>query len=201
MSSILPKLLSWLLVYRYAALFSITFLGSLGIPLPAAPSTMAASAFAGQGYLNLFWVMLWGSAGNIFGDITMYWLARRWGKNALKRLGLKKLADSQAAKNAEETAKTYKAAVVIASRFQVQATALINIISGMGKMNFRHFTILVITGEVLQMGFYVSIGYFFADAWQTVYSAIGKFSWIIAVGLAIFFTVLSGKIFKNPKRL
>jgi membrane protein DedA with SNARE-associated domain len=153
MSSLFPNVLSLLLVYRYAALFIITFLGSLGFPVPAGPTTIAASAFAVQGYLNIFWVMVFGSAGNISGDLVMYWLVRRYGHKALLWLRLRKLADSPALRNVEATADTYKAPVIIASRFQVQATAVVNIIAGLGKMNFKRFASLVVIGEILQMSF------------------------------------------------
>lgn len=194
MNSLLPRILSLLLVYKYAALFVITFLGSLGFPVPAAPSTIAASAFAGQGFLNIFWVMVFGSAGNIGGDVALYWLVRLYGREALYWLRLRKLADSPALHDVEATANTYSALVIIASRFQVQATALVNVIAGLGKMRFRRFAWLVCVGEILQMAFYVSLGYLFAGTWQTVYAAVGKFSWIIALGLSIFFTVVSTKL-------
>jgi len=61
-------------------------------------------------------------------------------------------------------------------------------------MNFKRFAIYVVIGEVLQMFFYVAIGYIFSDTWQTIYGAVGKFSWIIAIALAVIFTVASAKI-------
>lgn len=197
MSSLLPRILSLLLVYKYPALFIITFLGSLGFPVPAAPSTIAASAFAGQGYLNIFWVMVFGSAGNIGGDITLYWLVQRFGRKVLYWLHLRKLADSPLLRDVEATAKTYSAPVIIASRFQVQATAIVNIIAGLGKMDFKRFALLVCAGEILQMAFYVAIGYLFAGTWQAIYAVVGKFSWIIAIVLSIFFTIVSTKLMQR----
>jgi len=194
MSSLFPRILSLLLVYRYAALFAVTFLSSLGFPLPSGPSTIAAAAFASQGYLSIFWVMVFGSAGNIGGDFAMYWLVRRYGRKALSWFHLSKLVDSRALQNVEATANTYKTSVIIASRFQVQATAIVNIIAGLGKMNFKRFALLVCVGEILQMIFYMVIGYVFADTWQAIYSVVGKFSWIIALVLTIFFTIASTKI-------
>jgi membrane protein DedA with SNARE-associated domain len=190
----LSNILSKLLVYRYPALFLITFAGSLGFPVPAGPATMASAAFAAQGYFSLFWVMVVGSLGNILGDITMYWLVRKFGRRVLLFLHLKKLADSPLLVDTEKTANAYKAPVILLSRFQVQATAIVNIIAGLGKMDFRRFFILVIIGEVAQMAFYVTIGYLFSDTWQSLYASMGKFSWIIALALAIIFTVAAAKI-------
>jgi membrane-associated protein len=197
MNSLLQGFLSLLLVYRYPALFLVTFFSSLGFPLPAAPSTVAAAAFAGQGYFNLFWVMVVGSAGNIGGDLTMYWLVRRFGKKVLYKLRLRKLAESPVLRNVEDAVENYKGSVIIASRFQVQATAMVNIIAGLGNMDFKRFARLIVFGEILQMAFYVTIGYVFADSWQAVYGAVGKFSWIIALALAVLVTLASTKIIEK----
>lgn len=194
MNSIFSGILGSLLVYRYLALFVITFLTGLGFPLPAAPATIAASAFAGQGFLNLFWVLLSGSLGNILGDLTMYWLCQKYGVKILFKLRLKKLVESVALKNIEKTVDTYKFYVVIASRFQVQATALVNTIAGLGSMNFRKFCFLVIVGEILQMIFYVSLGYFFADSWQEIFALINRLGWVIALTIMLGITYASGKI-------
>ena len=132
--------------------------------------------------------------GNIGGDIAMYWLVRRYGRKVLSWLRLRWLADSPVLLNVEATVLTYEAPVIIASRFQSQATVIINVIAGLGKMKFKNFAWLVIAGEILQMAFYVAIGYLFTDTWQAVYAVVGVFSWIIVLVLAIFFTVASTRI-------
>jgi membrane-associated protein len=202
MSSLFSPILSLLLVYRYAALFIITFLGSLGIPVLAGPSTIAASAFARQGYFSIFWVMVSGSAGNIGGDLTMYWLVRRYGQKVLIWLHLRKLANSPALNNIETTANTYSVPVIIFSRFQAQACVIVNIITGLGKMPFKRFAILIGIGEILQMAFYVTIGFMFEGTWQSIYTVLGKFSWIIAFIAVIIFIFLSNRIVqKNQNHL
>ncbi len=190
----LSNILSKLLIYRYWALFLITFSGSLGFPVPAGPVSIASAAFAAQGYFSLVWVLVIGSLGNILGDITMYWLVRKFGRRVLLFLHLRKLADSPLLIDAEKTANAYKAPLIILSRFQVQATAIVNIIAGLGKMDFRRFFALVVFGEVLQMAFYVTIGYLFSDTWQALYASAGKFSWVILLAMGIIFTVAAAKI-------
>jgi len=197
MNSILREILSLILLYRYVALFVISFFSSMGIPLPAAASTIAAAVFAGQGYLNLLLILVVGSAGNIAGDLTMYLLMRKYGKKILRFLGLRKLAESPLLQNVEKTVETYRAPIIIASRFQDQATTLVNIISGLGKMNIKRFALLVIIGDVLQMIFYVAVGLIFADNWQLVFSAAEKFGWIIALIITIAVIVFSTKKFRK----
>jgi membrane protein DedA with SNARE-associated domain len=197
MNSVFQQILSLILIYRYAALFVISFFSSLGIPLPAAASTAAAAAFASQGYFNLLPLVAVGAAGNIIGDLTMYWLMRLYGRKVLVFFRLRKLAESQLLRNAEKTVEAYKAPVIIASRFQDQATTLVNIISGLGKMNIKRFASFIIIGDILQIIFYISIGFVFADNWQSVYSLAGGFGWIIVLVLVIVVMIFSNKRIKK----
>jgi membrane-associated protein len=167
------------------------------MPLPAAPSTIAAAAFASEGYLNIWAVLLVVVTGNVLGDITMYMLVRTFGRKVLRWIGLKKIADAPALKNIETTIDTYKAPVLIFSRFQVQTTAIVNIISGLGKMNFKKFLFYIFIGELLQATCYILLGYMFAESWESVYAAVGKFSWIIAIIITIVVTAGSNKIIRR----
>jgi len=195
------EILSLVLIYRYPALFFISFVSSLGVPLPAAATAAAAAAFASQGYLNLFLLLLSGVSGNIIGDVTMYWLMRKFGKRLLYFIRLRKFADSAILNNVEQTVETYNAPVIIASRFQDQATTLVNIISGLAKLDFRRFLLLTSIGDILQIIFYVGLGSVFADNWQAIYGLIGKFGWIIALIIIIAVALISTRtIRKSFKR-
>lgn len=200
MNELFQSLLSELLLYRYLTLFLINFLASLGFPLPAAPSTIAAAAFASQGFLNIQWVLLSAMAGNILGDITMYWLVRMYGPRVLHWFGLQKYLATPAFRDVERTVDTYKAPVLIASRFQVQATGVVNIISGLARLHFQRFLFYIVVGEVLQVLVYAGIGHMFADSWQALYAVVGKLGWLIALGIAIGITVASNKVIKRLLR-
>lgn len=197
MSIFFQNLLSDLLLYRYATLFLVNFLSCLGFPLPAAPSTIAAAAFASQGFLDMKLVLLSAIAGNILGDVSAYWLVRLCGPRVLHWMGLRKYLTTPAFRNVEQTVDTYKAPVLIASRFQVQATAVVNIISGLARLNFRRFAFYIVIGEILQVIVYVVVGYMFADSWQALYAVVGKFGWLIALAIAITITMASNKVIKH----
>lgn len=197
MSLIFQNILGWLLLYKYATLFAVSFLSSLGVPLPAAASTVAAAAFASQGYLNLGVVLLVGVFGNIAGDFTAYGLVRKYGKPVLYWFHLGKVVESKVLKNVENVENTYKATVLMASRFQDQATTLVNIIAGLGNINFKHFALYVIIGDVLQLLFYSGVGYFFSGSWQSLYGAIGVFGWLIILAVIVVMVLASRRLAKR----
>ena len=183
--------------YKYLALFVITFGASFGLPLPAAPSTIAAAAFASEGYLDIKLVFIANALGSIFGDLSMYLVMRTFGRRALIWVGLKHWLNTPALQNVEQTANAYKAPIIILSRFQVQTTALVNIIAGLVPLNFKRFAKLITLGELLQSVVYTAIGFLFAKSWEALYELIGKFGWLVAIFLTIFMTIASQKIAKR----
>ncbi|MEI6660240.1 MAG: DedA family protein [bacterium] len=197
MSSIFQNILGLILVYKYTALFLVAFLSSLGVPLPAGPSTMASAAFASQGYINIFLVIAMGTLGNILGDIAMYTLSKKYGKKILHFFNLGKFATSKQLDEVEKIENRYSALTIITSRFQDQATALVNILAGLGNMNFKRFLTYIIIGDIIQIMFYASIGYFFAQSWQSLYKTMGVFGWLVLLATVIIAVFAATKIKKR----
>ncbi len=197
MNALFQYILSLLLVYKYLALFFVTLSSSMGMPLPAGSSVIASAAFASQGYLNIIIVLIVGFTGNILGDMAMYTLSRRYGKRVLAWLHLKSLMTSELFKHAEEVEKNYSAPFIIISRFQDQATTIVNIFAGLGHMQFKRFVLYAVIGDILQILFYGSIGYFFAANWQSLYGTVGVFIWLIMLGAIVISILASSKITKK----
>ncbi len=200
MSSLFQNILGLLLVYKYVAFFLVSFLSSLGVPLPAGSSTMASAAFASQGYFNIYAVLVTGVLGNILGDITMYTLSKRYGKKVLYWFHLKKFVESKSLKIVERVENNYSAVAIIMSRFQDQATVIVNVFAGLGKMKFKRFVLYAVIGDILQIIFYSSIGYFFVENWQVFYNTVGVFSWLIILVTIIISVLVANKYTKKVFR-
>jgi len=61
--------LSYLLIYKYAILFSVVFVTSFGLPLPATALIVAAGAFAAQGYFDFWNIFVCVFIASTLGDI------------------------------------------------------------------------------------------------------------------------------------
>ena len=201
MIAVFQNIAAWFVVYKYPTLFVVAFLSSLGIPLPAGSSTVAFAAFASQGYLNIFAVMIVDVCGNILGDISMYGLTHKYGRKVLNWFHLGKIVESKPLRTIESAAaeKPYSAAAIIISRFQDQATAIVNAIAGLGRMRFKSFFLYVVIGDILQILFYSSIGYFFAANWQAFYNTLGIFSWLIVVVTLIISIIVAQRFTRDSK--
>lgn len=196
MNFLLQNILSYLLLYKYAALFLVTFLAALALPIPSAATVMASAAFAGQGYLSLPWVVVIASLGNIFGDNIGYWVARVYGKPVLYKIGFRKVLESPKLRGIEERVRQKPGLFVFFSRFEVIMTLSVNALSGLGKMKYSRYLFYEVSGEVFQVCIYAAFGYFFGSDWQVISNIFGQL-WIVFVLVAAFFLVVYWKKIVN----
>ena len=190
MDFLVTLVLPYILLYKYWAIFAITLIAALAFPIPPGTLLMAASAFASQGYLSFFWIVVFGSLGNIVGDNIGYWLARYYGKRVLSRLGFSKVFESSKYKSIEQHLKARPGFIIFITRFEVFANLAVNILSGLTKIPYKKYLFFVVTGEVTQVLVYCSIGYFIGDNWQTISKVINQsliLTIIIVVVLMIVF--------------
>jgi membrane protein DedA with SNARE-associated domain len=193
----LQAILSFLLLYKYAALFAITFAASVALPLPSAASVMASAAFASQGYFSMPWVIIVASLGNILGDVFAYVVIRRYGKAALYKIGLRKVPDSLELKVIEDYVKRWPGLIIFFSRFEVWATLTVNIISGLGKIAAGVYLTYVVIGEATEVLMYSGIGYIFGNNWQTINTLLGKFFVVISLGIAVLIIISYKKFIRR----
>src|SRR5271170_7278391 len=91
MDSLLTPLLSYLLLYKYVALFIIVYTGAIMIPFPVNAMLLALGAFASQGYFS-FWISLMVAVtANTLGDLTDYGVARKYGEWVIHKLHFDKV--------------------------------------------------------------------------------------------------------------
>jgi len=201
MGFLVQIILPYILLYKYFAIFIITFLASVAIPIPAGSLLIASAAFASQGYFNisiLFGVVI---MANILGDNTSYWLARLYGKKILNNVSfIKRIIESKNFKIIEKNINKRPGFVIILSRFEVVSTITINFICGLGKTPYKKFVAFELVGAFLSVSFYALLGYSFGDSWQIVNQLIGDFSilffLLIALGVSLFWK----KILKRLNR-
>lgn len=200
MDFLLSTFLSYLLIYKYAALFVITFLAALAFPIPSAAPLMASAAFASQNYLNIGWVVFVASLGNILGDNVGYWIARKYGKKFLYKVKWGHVLDSPNFKILERRLVKRPGFVIFLTRFEVIATISVNLLSGLAKMPYGKFLLFEIPGELFQVSIYATLGYVFGSSWQAVNSIIGKVSFVTTICVAIALVIFYKKTLAGSKK-
>jgi len=75
----------YIVTYGLWLLFVLITLESAGIPLPGETALISAGVLASQGKFNIVAVIVVAAAAAIIGDNGGYWVARRWGRQLLKK--------------------------------------------------------------------------------------------------------------------
>lgn len=169
--------------YGSAALFAVTFLSCLAVPVPASLMMLAGGAFAASGDLVLTTAILSAYGGALGGDQTGYLIGRscatpleRWaaaGRNRAFLLG-----------RARASIDEWGGVGVFLSRWLVSPLGpYVNFASGAGRMHWARFSAWGAAGEVIWVGLYVGLGYMFAESLPVVVEFAADFNGVIAGGV------------------
>lgn len=187
------QLLSWLSQYGLPALFAILTVASAGVPMPVTLLLVVTGSFVAQGELNLWEVLIVGSAGAIAGDQIGYFLGRFGGRGLVHRLTKNKAEERL--KRAEEFTLKWGGAGIFFSRWLITPLGpWLNFTSGIAGYSWPHFLFWDVLGEILWVALYVILGKIFNDNVQELADLLGNLTWVL-IGLLI--TIFLGwKLFR-----
>ncbi len=169
--------------YGSAALFAVTFLSCLAVPVPASLMMLTGGAFAASGDLVLANACLAAYAGAVAGDQTGYLIGRscvgpleRWAAAGRNRAFL--LARARASID------EWGGIGVFLSRWLVSPLGpYVNFAGGAGRMHWVRFSAWGAAGEAMWVGVYVGLGYMFAESLPAVAEFAADFNGVIAGGV------------------
>ncbi|MGM0451010.1 MAG: DedA family protein [Pseudomonadota bacterium] len=175
----------FLLVAHYgsAALFVVTFLSCLAVPVPASLMMLTSGAFAASGDLPLVTVSLAAFSGALAGDQAGFlvgqscagWL-ERW---AAARRGRALLLE-----RARASVDRWGGVGVFLSRWFVSPLGpYVNFAGGAGRMRWARFSAWSAAGEVVWVTIYVGLGYLFASSLTAVAEVAADLSGLIAAAV------------------
>lgn len=149
------------------------------MPIPSSTSLAAASAFASQGYMNIFVVLFVALLGNVAGDATGYLLARRYGEEVMAKIGFRRLLHSTGYKKVKDYIFDYPMSVIFFSRFLTELDAAVNLLSGLAKIPYKTFFLFDFLGETIYVLLYGLTGYYLGSQFQN------NFGFFTKAGLAV----------------
>lgn len=197
MDFIIQNIIPYLVLYKYLTIFVITFAAAFIIPIPSGNVLMIASGFASVGYFNIFWVIIISIIGNILGDNLGYWIARKYGREVLSRVGFRRILNSKGFKNIEDKFNKHPGVLIFISRFEVLSTLSVNLLSGISKTAYKKYFWFEFFGSISQVCMYSMIGYFFADSWESINTTIGRVTLVGGLILIILIISFSKKTILN----
>ena len=188
MNPILEHMLPYIISYTYVAVFLFAFLGAVALPLPTASMMIAVGFLSSLGYFN-FWSMLFiGILGNIAGDHTGYWLARKLGKRLMQYPGFKRFRDTRL-QRVEAQLIAHPGPILVSTRFMTAVAPSVNIVAGIAHMPFLSYTLYEVIGEILEVSIAILLGYWFGREWERASEYFFVFVLITVIGFYISYRV------------
>lgn len=190
--------------YGSAALFAVTFLSCLAIPVPASLMMLTGGAFAASGDLPWVSVSLAAYAGALSGDQTGYligrscaWWLEQWAEARRSRAAL--LARARASLD------RWGGTGVFLSRWLVSPLGpYVNFAAGAGRMRWARFSAWSVAGETVWVALYVGLGYLFASSLTAVAEFAADLNGlvagaVVAVGLGFWLRMMQKRHHERVK--
>jgi membrane protein DedA with SNARE-associated domain len=183
MDSLLNPLLSYLLLYKYVALFIIVYTGAIMVPFPVNAMLLALGAFASQGYFSFWASLVIAVTANTLGDLTDYGIARKYGEWVIHKLRFDKVRFFIRLK---EELRTDAAVTVFVTRFAGSMSSISNFLAGWVKVPFMTFFTFDLLGNIIEPGVALSLGYLVGNYWSDFSNLLSIIAGIAAVCIILF---------------
>ena len=178
MNFLLSGILSFLLVYKYPALFLMVFISAILVPFPVDTTLVAVGAFASQGYFSAIIAFVAAFLGNVLGDITSYVIWRYYGRAIIREKYAKKYKFFP---QLESYTRKYAGPTVFASRFVGVLGPIVNFLCGYGRASFDVFLLGSVSGNAVDTAWPLILGYAVGSSWENFSGLVTILGSIIAV--------------------
>jgi membrane protein DedA with SNARE-associated domain len=184
--TILSPILSYVLLYKYYALFAIVYSAALILPLPANATLLAVGAFSSQGFFN-FWISLTVAVvANTLGDLSGYGITRKYGEKVIHFLHLHRFKFFN---NLREELRTDAAITVFTTRFASSLSVVANFLAGLVQVPFGTFLFYDFLGNFIEPGAALTIGYLVGSYWNDFSNIFELVGAIFAVAVVMFILI------------
>jgi membrane-associated protein len=186
MISLLGSLLSYVLLYKYEAIFIIVYSAAVILPLPGNAMLLAIGAFSSQGYFNYWLALAVAVTANTLGDLTDYAITRKYSRWIVRALRLEKIIFFVRLK---EELVADAAATVFTTRFAGSLSPVAAILAGLVKVPFKTFITYDFLGNFIEPFAALSLGYAAGNYWSDFSGLQSIIAGIVAVGVVMFILI------------
>lgn len=182
MNALLGFLLSYILLYKYAAIFAFVFVTAVILPLPINTILLATGAFAGQGYFNFSIVYAVAVAANVLGDSFDYFLTKRYGRRLIRKMYERKF---QTFARLEGYLRRHAGATIIVTRYVSSLDSIVNFLAGLVGIPYRTFFFYDLVGNGFEIFAVMFLGYAVGSYWENFSSLLNLLGWLFLVAILI----------------
>jgi membrane protein DedA with SNARE-associated domain len=186
MDALTANFFAFLLLYKYEALFLISFTAAFALPVPGSMALFVAGALASQGYFNLGAVIVVAFAANIAGDIAGFFLARHYGAAILTAVGFRRLFQWHHYRRVADYISDFSSSLIFFTRFLTEIGPLVNVLSGLAAVPPAVFVFFAVAGEICYVLVFGMAGYFFGmGASDSTGFLVGAIAIVYSIGFIV----------------
>lgn len=164
----MEQIIEWFTQYGYWILFIGLFLEFLFLPFPGGTVMTVSGILAQQGELDYKLSIFLATLGTSLGMIATYFIGRRVGWPFFEKFGHRMFMGERRRKAAHKWFERFGSKVVFISFFVPGLRHFTGYISGLMKLRFRKFLIYMVSGALLWVVTFVSLGYYFGMRWKEI---------------------------------
>lgn len=194
MQQLVQDITQWYLAHiNYGTIFILMTIESSFIPFPSEIIIPPAAYKAAIGELNIFMVVLAGSAGALTGALFNYYIALFLGRKLIYRLADTRLAamlmvDSKSVKKAEVYFNRHGKSSTLVGRFIPAIRQLISLPAGLSRMDIGDFIIYTLIGSTLWNIILAALGFFLYSQKELLHKYYIEISYVFLL-LGLLFVI------------
>jgi membrane protein DedA with SNARE-associated domain len=174
--------------YGLSALFVVTVMAAVGLPLPVTLLLIVVGSFVAQGDLNLLAVVALVSFAAVIGDQLGYAIGRWSGDRFVVRMTDRLGGAERMAQAAAAVARWGSLSVFLTRWLLTPLGPVLNLTCGITRFSYPTFLVWDILGETTWVLIYVLLGKFFSDRVEAISATMGDLTWaILGIAGVMFF--------------
>ena len=167
--------------YGYYAIFVIVALESAGVPMPGETALVTAAIFAGQGVLDIKWVIASAAVAAIIGDNAGYWVGREFGFPLVLKYGRYIRLDEPRLKLGQYMFQRHGGKIVFFGRFVAVLRAFAALLAGINRLAWPRFFLFNALGGIVWATIFGIGGFMLGHAFEHYAKPVGIAALICAI--------------------
>jgi len=119
-------------------------------------------------------VLLLTAAGNLIGDIFIYWVSLKGGRKIIERYGKYFLVSIHDLEYTEKMFDKYGSSLIFWGRFIPVIVTFVSILAGLAKMNFKKFSFYTFLGSLPRNFILIFLGFKLGENWPLIIKFLEK---------------------------
>jgi membrane protein DedA with SNARE-associated domain len=151
------------------------------VPMPGETALVSASIFAGQGALDIKWVIASAALAAILGDNAGYWVGREFGFPIVLKYGRYIRLDEARLKLGQYMFKRHGGKIVFFGRFVAVLRAFAALLAGINRLEWPRFFAFNALGGIVWASIFGIGGYMLGHAFELYAKPVGVAALICAI--------------------